>query len=164
MSPLAILTKLAAMLRIVQRCSWYLLNLRRCYAATKGAANRSSPSLSAKLPASPETRFQHSAVLKPSSKHAIAVPETNDQSEREKLIRRRWSETGVKMWNPGVHGTGQATLNIQGRVELLPVKPGETLPGYDKLEFKIVRSYVNGQAVNRIVCEGVVVDPPMRRK
>jgi hypothetical protein len=47
---------------------------------------------------------------------------------------------------------------------LLPPKPGETLPGYDKLEFKMVRSNVNGQAVNRIVCEGVVVDPPMRRK
>ena len=44
------------------------------------------------------------------------------------------------------------------------MKPGETLPGYDKLEFKMVRSYVEGQAVNRIVCEGVVVDPPKRRK
>jgi hypothetical protein len=39
---------------------------------------------------------------------------------------------------------------------LLPPKPGETLPGYDKLEFKIV----NGE----IVCEGVVVDPPKRRR
>jgi hypothetical protein len=95
---------------------------------------------------------QHAAVLKPSSSHEIAAPETNDQSEREKLIRRRWSETGIKMWNPDVHGTGQAALNIQGRVELLPVKPGETLPGYDKLEFKMVRSYVNGQRVNRIAC------------
>jgi hypothetical protein len=47
---------------------------------------------------------------------------------------------------------------------LLPVKPGETLPRYDKLEFKMVRSYINGQAVNRIVCEGVVVDPPKRRR
>jgi hypothetical protein len=47
---------------------------------------------------------------------------------------------------------------------LLPVKPGEMLARYDKLEFKMVRSYVNGQAVNCIVCEGVVVDPPKRRK
>jgi hypothetical protein len=62
-----------------------------------------------------------------------------------------------------VHGAGHAALNIQGRVELLPVKPGETLPGYDKLEFRMVRSNVNGQAVNRIVCEGVVVDPPKRQ-
>ena len=41
--------------------------------------------------------------------------------------------------------------------------PGETLPRYDKLEFKLVRSYVDGQAVDQIVCEGVVVDPPKRR-
>src|ERR1700737_3750300 len=107
---------------------------------------------------------QHAAVLQPSSDHAITVPETNEQSEREKLIRRRWLQTGIKMWNPDVHGAGHAALNIQGRVELLPVKPGETLPGYDKLEFKMVRSNVNGQAVDRIVCEGVVVDPPKRRK
>jgi hypothetical protein len=103
-------------------------------------------------------------VPKPSSSRAIAAPETNDQSEREKLIRRRWLETGIKMWNPGVHGAGHAALNIQGRAELLPVKPGETLPGYDKLEFKMVPSCVNGQEVNRIICEGVVVDPPKRRK
>ena len=99
---------------------------------------------------------QHPAVLKPSSDHAIAAPEKNDQSEREKLIRRRWSETGIKMWNPEVNGAGHAALNIQGRAELLPPKPGETLPGYDKLEFKIV----NG----KIVCEVVVVDPPKRRR
>jgi hypothetical protein len=66
------------------------------------------------------------------------------------------------MWNPDVHGAGHAALNIHGRVEL-PVKPGETLPGYDKLEFKMVRSCINGQAVNCIICEGVVVDPPKRR-
>jgi hypothetical protein len=105
---------------------------------------------------------QHAAVLPPSSNHAIAVPETNDQSDRETLIRRRWTETGIKMWNPNVHGAGHTALNIQGRVELLPPKPGETLPGYDTLEFKMVRSCVNGQEVNRIICEGVVVDPPKR--
>jgi hypothetical protein len=104
---------------------------------------------------------QHAAVLQPSSDHAIAVPETNDQ--REKLICRRWTETGIKMWNPDVHGAGRAALNIQGRTELLPPKLGETLPGYDTLEFKMVRSYVNEQTVNLIVCEGVVVDPPKHR-
>ena len=95
---------------------------------------------------------QHAAVLQPSSDHAIAVPETNNQSEGEKPIRRRWTETGIKMWNPDVHGAGHAALNIQGRTELLPPKSGETLPGYDTLEFKVVRSYVNGQTVNLIVC------------
>ena len=55
---------------------------------------------------------QHAAVLEPPSSHEIAAPETNDQSEREKLIRRRWSETGIKMWNPDFHGAGHAALNI----------------------------------------------------
>jgi hypothetical protein len=36
------------------------------------------------------------------------------------------------------------------------VKPGETLPRYDKLEFNLIGG--------RIVCEGVVVDPPKRWK
>jgi hypothetical protein len=104
------------------------------------------------------------AILKSSRDFVITGPKSNDQSEREKLIRRRWTETGIKMWNPDVHGSGHTALNIQGRVELLPVKPGETLPRYDKLEFKIVRSYIHGQTVNGIACEGVVVDPPQPRK
>jgi hypothetical protein len=102
--------------------------------------------------------------LKSPGDFVIERLKSNDQSEREKLIRRRWIETGIKMWNPNVQRAGHAALNIQGRVELLPVKPGETLPGYDTLEFKMVRFYVNGQAVNRIVCEGVVVDPPKPRE
>jgi hypothetical protein len=106
---------------------------------------------------------QHAAVLESSSSHEIAAPETNDQSEREKLIRRRWSETGIKMWNPDFHGAGHAALNIQGRSELLLRKPGETLLRYDTLEFKVARSNVNGQAVDLIVCEGVVVDPPKQQ-
>lgn len=55
------------------------------------------------------------------------------------------------MWNPNIHGVGLAALNIQGRVELLPPMSGETLPRYDKLEFKLIEG--------RILCEGVVVDP-----
>ena len=98
----------------------------------------------------------HVAILKSTGDIVIAVPESNDQSEREKLIRRRWTETGIKMWNPNVHGAGHAALNIQGRVELLPVKPGETLSGYDKLEFKLIGG--------SIVCEGVIVDPPKSRR
>jgi len=98
----------------------------------------------------------HVTILKSTGDIAIAVPESNDQSEREKLIRRRWTETGTKMWNPNVHGAGLAAMNIQGRVELLPVKPGETLPEYDKLEFKLIGGL--------IVCEGVVVDPPKSRR
>ena len=106
---------------------------------------------------------QHLDILKSTGDVVIAAPKPSDQSEREKLIRRRWRETGIKMWNPDVHGAGHVALNIQGRVELLPPKPGETLPGYDTLEFKMVRSCVNGQEVNHIICEGVVVDPPKRQ-
>jgi hypothetical protein len=165
MSPLAVLTKLAAMLRIVPAAQLVFAKFAALLRSKKGSGE---PLISEFLgEASSVTRStvdQHAAVLQPSSDHAIAVPETNDPSEREKLIRRRWTESGIKMWNPDVHGTGQAALNIQGRAELLPPKPGETLPGYDTLKFKMVRSDVNGQEVNRIVCEGVVVDPPKRRK
>ena len=77
-------------------------------------------------------------------------------SEREKLIRRRWMETGIKMWNPDVHGIGKAALNIQGREGVLPIKEGQALPRYDELEFKLIGS--------RIICEDVVVDPPTRRR
>src|SRR5258707_1884495 len=99
---------------------------------------------------------RHAAVLKPSSDYSIAAPESNGQSEREKLIRRRWHETAIKMCNPDFHGAGHAALNIQGHSKLLPPKSGETLPRYDKLEFELI--------AGRIVCEGVVVDPPKSRR
>lgn len=97
------------------------------------------------------------------AERAIAQPETTGPSERERLIRRRWTETGIKMWNPEVHGTGRAALNIQGGLGLLPPKPGETAPQYDKLEFKLIHSDAGGQAVEQIVCERVILDPPKRR-
>ncbi len=76
--------------------------------------------------------------------------------EREKLIRRRWNETGIKMWSSDLHGSGKTTLKIQGQAELLPVAPGESLRAYDKLEFRLIEG--------RIVCEGVVIDPPKGRR
>jgi hypothetical protein len=154
MSPLAVLTKLAAMLRSVPA-------VRLVFAKFAALLRNNERGEASGVVGS--TVDQHAVVLQPSSDHTIAVPETNDQSEREKLIRRRWTETGIKMWNPDVHGAGHAALNIQGRTELLPPKSGETLPGYDTLEFKMVRSYVNEQTLNLIVCEGVVVDPPKHR-
>ncbi|MDI3565897.1 hypothetical protein [Bradyrhizobium sp. Arg816] len=72
--------------------------------------------------------------------------------DRATLIRQRWAETGIRMWNPRLHGAGDAALNIQGRVELLPPAPGETMPRYDKLEFRM--------SGGQIVCEGVVVEAP----
>lgn len=76
-----------------------------------------------------------------------------EPADRAALIRQRWIETGIRMWNPRLHGTGDATLNIQGRIGLLPPEHGETMPRYDKLEFKML----GGQ----IVCEGVIVETPV---
>lgn len=79
-----------------------------------------------------------------------ARAKVTEPADRAALIRQRWAETGIRMWNPRLHGTGDATLNIQGRVGLLPPAPGETMPRYDKLEFRML----GGQ----IVCEGVIVE------
>ena len=159
---LAVLMKLAAMLRIVPAMQFVLDKLA---ALLRGKGSDELLADEFLDEASCITRsavVQHAAVLQPSSEHAIAVPKTNEPA-REQLIHRRWLETGIKMWNPDHHGAGHAALNIQGQAELLPPKPGETLPEYDTLEFKIVRSCVNGQEVDHIVCEGVVVEPPKRR-
>ncbi|WFU38229.1 hypothetical protein QA640_27805 [Bradyrhizobium sp. CB82] len=85
-----------------------------------------------------------------------AVTKSDDLCDRETLIRRRWKETGIRMWNPRMHGAGHSVLCIQGRIALLPPKPGESMPGYDRLEFKLIDGL--------IVCEGFVVDPPEPQK
>jgi hypothetical protein len=167
---LPLFVKLAVMLR---NLPWLRFIFAKVAALLRGNRGRGEPGISEFIGEAPgvtiSTVDQDAAVLQPSSNRAIvepetiAEPETVDQPEREKLIRRRWTETGIRMWNPDVHGAGHAALNIQGRVELLPPEPGETLPRYDKLEFKLVRSCVDGQAVDQIVCEGVVVDPPKGR-
>ena len=82
------------------------------------------------------------------SAEAPLAPECS-LSTREQLIRRRWAETGIKMW------AGQGALNIQGSAELLPAKPGGTRREYDRLEFRLI--------AGDIVCEGIVVDPPKDR-
>ncbi|WP_453955296.1 hypothetical protein [Bradyrhizobium sp. USDA 377] len=94
-------------------------------------------------PAAPEVRSA------PKVRAKAAEP-----ADRAALIRQRWAETGIRMWNPRLHGTGDATLNIQGSIELLPPAPGETMPRYDKLEFRML----GGQ----IVCEGVIVEAPVQ--
>lgn len=92
------------------------------------------------------TREAESVAVTPT----VAKPD--DVSEREALIRRRWKETGIMMWR----GAGQSTLCIQGSVALLPPKPGETMPQYDRLEFRLIDA--------RIVCEGFVVEAPAALK
>lgn len=103
--------------------------------ATDSAPEPVLASPAPKLPAAPKPRAR---VVEP--------------TDRAALIRQRWAETGVRMWNPRLHGIGEATLNIQGSIGLLPPSPGETMPRYDKLEFKML----GGQ----IVCEGVIVEAP----
>lgn len=95
------------------------------------------------------------ALVSPSRENRSAPKVRSRAAEpvdRAALIRQRWAETGIRMWNPRLHGTGEATLNIQGSVGLLPPAPGETMPRYDKLEFKTR----GGQ----IVCEGIIVEAP----
>ena len=88
-----------------------------------------------------------SLPLRRSPAHRRARAKVVEPVDRATLIRQRWAETGIRMWNPRLHGAGDATLNIQGSVGLLPPAPGETMPRYDKLEFRML----GGQ----IVCEGV---------
>jgi hypothetical protein len=163
MSPLAVLTKLAAMLRIVPAVQLAFAKFVTLLRSKESVEPLASEFLSEASDVRRSTVDQHTAVLQPSGNRAISAPEAIGWSEREQLILRRWSETGIKLWNPGFHGAGHAALNIQGRSKLLPPNPGEKSPRYDTLEFKMVRSNVNGQAADRIVCVGVVVDPPKRR-
>jgi hypothetical protein len=150
--PLPVFAKLAVMLRKIPAVQFVVAK----FAALRSNKGSGEPVITKFLGEAPgvtrNTVDQDHTVSKLSNDHAIAAPESNGRSEREKLIRQRWLETGIKIWNPDVHGAGHAALNIQGRAELLPVKPGERLPGYDKLEFKLIGGH--------IVCEGVVVDPP----
>ncbi len=99
---------------------------------------------------------QHAAILDGPDAVAAAAPTPTEPRDREQLIHRRWAETGIKMWNPGFHGTGVAALNIQGSAELLAAKPGESLPAYDKLEFRLIDG--------RILCAGVPVAAPGNRR
>ena len=100
MSPLAVLTKLAAMLRNVPAVQFVFAKFA---ALLRNKESGAAPGVIR------STVDQHAAVLQPSSDHAIAVPETNDQSEREKLIRRRWTV----MFGSCAASTGAAACSIE---------------------------------------------------
>ena len=92
---LAVLMKLAAMLRIVSAMQFVLDKLA---ALLRGKGSHELLADEFLDEASCITRsavVQHAAVLQPSSEHAIAVPKMNDQPAREQLIHRRWQETGI---------------------------------------------------------------------
>jgi hypothetical protein len=143
--PLLVLTKLVIMLRNISPLQFAFAK----FSALLASGSRSSESFISKFldksPAITASPFDLPITsLQLPGDRVIAAPESTDQFKREKLIRRRWVGTGIKMWNPDF-----APLNIQGRSKLLPVKPGETMPGYDTLEFKLIGDF--------IICEDVVV-------
>ncbi|WP_439399799.1 hypothetical protein ACRQ5Q_12400 [Bradyrhizobium sp. PMVTL-01] len=117
-------------------------------AATTESSSDDTPNVVTDI--APEPVFASPAPEARSAPKVRAKPA--EPADRAALIRQRWAETGIRMWNPRLHGAGNATLNIQGSIELLPPAAGETMPRYDKLEFKIL----GGQ----IVCEGVIVEAP----
>jgi hypothetical protein len=90
------------------------------------------------------------SVMAPAMSAEAPLARVCSLSARERLIRRRWAETGIKMW------AGLGALNIQGSAELLPLQPGAPRREYDRLEFRLI--------AGDIVCEGVVVDSPSDRK
>ena len=154
--PLPVFAKLAVVLRNIPAVQFVLGKLVALLRRDKKRTDSLNTGFLVEAPRVTQSPDQHSTAVEPSGGYAIATPPANDQSERENLIRRRWTETGIKMWNPDVHGAGRAALGIQGGVELLPPKSGDTLPQYDRLEFELIEG--------RIVCEGFVVDPPKSRR
>src|SRR4029077_18007381 len=160
--PAPVFAKLAVVLRNIPAMQFVLGKLAALLRRDKKRTESLSTRFVEETPditESPDQQFavvEPSAVFEPSGGCAIAAPPANEQSERENLIRRRWTETGLKMWNPDVQGAGHARMGIQGGVALLAPMAGETLPQYDRLEFKLIEG--------RIVCEGVVVDPPKSRR
>jgi hypothetical protein len=156
--PGPVFTKLAVMLRNFRALQFVVTKF---VALLRNDRTTGEPSISKFLDdtrvATGKRLEQPIAILKSTGDIVIAAINPSDvPSEREELIRRRWAETGVRLWNLNLHGAGLAALGIQGRVELLPPNPGEMLPRYDRLEFELIEG--------RIVCEGVVVDPPKRRR
>ena len=96
---LPVFTKLAGMLRNIPAVQFVFAKFAALLRSDKG---NDKPPISKFLGEAPgvasNTVDHHVAILKSTGDIAIAVPESNDdQAEREKLIRRRWTETGIKM-------------------------------------------------------------------
>jgi hypothetical protein len=97
--PLPVFTKLAILLRIFPAVQLVIAKFAALLRRDRGSAeSRTTEFVGEALGTTRNTVDQHAAVLKPSSDYAIAAPESNGQSEREKLIRRRCEETGIKIF------------------------------------------------------------------
>src|SRR6202022_4512191 len=96
-----IFTKLAVMLRNIPAMQFVFAKFAALLRSDKGNGESLISKFLGEAPGvTGNTVDQHVATLKSSGDFAVAGPKSNDQSEREKLIRRRWLETGIKMWNP----------------------------------------------------------------
>jgi hypothetical protein len=94
--PIAVLMKSAAMLRIVRAVQFIFDKLAALLRGKGSDEMRANEFLGE---ASCITRRAVDQNTAPSSSdHEIA--ETNDEPDREKLIRRRWLETGIKNMEP----------------------------------------------------------------
>jgi len=129
---IAVLMNLAAMLRIVRAVQFIFAKLAALLRGN-GSYEMRANELLGDASCTRNAVDQHAA--RSSSDHVIAA--TNHQSDREKLIRRRWLETGIKMWNPDHHGAGHAALNIQGRAELLHRSPARRCPDMTRSNSKL---------------------------
>src|ERR1700680_4651999 len=89
--PVPAFTKLAVMLRNIPAVRLVFAIFAALLRSNKGSEPPTSEFLDEAPGVTRNAVEQHAAVLEPSSSHKIAAPETNDQSEREKLIRTRWS-------------------------------------------------------------------------
>ena len=142
---LAVLMKLAAMLRIVPAMQFVVDKLAALLRGKGSDELLADEFLDEASCITKSAVVQHAGVLRPASD--IAVPTTNEMPDREKLIRRRWLETGIKMWNPDHHGAGHAALNIQGRAELLP--PTKGLTGKPTSRGKVILRRSSGTMARR---------------
>jgi hypothetical protein len=73
---------------------------------------------------------------------------------REDIIRTAWEERGSKQWDPKIQGRGLTPLNIGASVDMTPERPGQPLPIYDNLEFRLVTATTGNRS---IVCEDLVL-------
>ena len=99
--PLPVFTKLAALLRNISAVRFVFAKFAALLRSEKVNVE---PLIGKFLGDAPEvtnnTVDQHLDILISTGDIVIAVPKPNDQCEREKLIRRRWTQTGSKCGIP----------------------------------------------------------------
>ena len=131
---LAVLMKLAAMLRIVRAMQFVLDKLAALLRGKRSDELLADEFLDEASCLTRSAVVQRAPVLQPSSE---AAPKTNEPA-REQLIHRRWLETGIKMWNPDHHGAGHAALNIQGQASCCHRSPVRRCPNMTRSNSKLL--------------------------